>query len=175
MRVMSITMSDTNSLVRLMEVIESLRKETVQKLGELESRVDRGVARGKRDLAELMGLVYSLSDAVAMTYYLELFIELKRGSPSEINEALVDLLRAWKEVIIRTKEVFGLVDWSMVQERSEPILRLARKGGLPFHVVAARVLEVMGPDARKFLKEDAISNIYGLMSLNQWRRMISSK
>lgn len=164
-----------HGLARLMEVIESLRKETVKKLDELESRVDERTTKSKRELAEMVDLIFALSNAIAMTYYLELLAELKRGSPKVIEQGLRELLGAWRDVIYSIKEVFGLVDWSMIQERSKPLLRVAKRNGLPFRVVAARVVEVMGPDAKKFLKEDAIAEVYGLVSLHEWRRATGSR
>ena len=163
-------MSDSN-LARLLEVIEALRKETVRKLGEIESRVDERAASRRKELADLMELVYTLSDAIALTYHLELLMEVKKGSLREIESGLTRVLEAWKDAVIRIQNVFGVVDWTMLQGKSKLILRIAKRSGLPFQRVAREIVEVMGSNAIKFLREETVSEIYGPVSLNLWKRL----
>lgn len=158
-------------MTRLLEVIETLRKETVRKLGEIESRIDEGAVSRRKELADLMELVYTLSDAIALTYHLELLMEVKRGSLREIESGLTNVLEAWKRTIIQIQKVFGVVDWTMLQSKSKLILRIAKRSGLPFQRVAREIVEVTGSDAIKFLREETVSEIYGPVSLNLWKRL----
>ena len=157
-------------MMRLLEVVEALRGETVKRLNELESRISE--VSGRKELARLMELIYQLTVAVCLSYYLLMLAQSPQPVIHEFEEEFMKLLKAWKKVIEGNKELFGVVDWPIIQDGTEVILRAARRVGLPFGTIASRVVEVMGGDAEKFLSEASIAEIYGMINLAEWRRMI---
>ncbi|RLG01140.1 MAG: hypothetical protein DRN49_01915 [Thaumarchaeota archaeon] len=158
-------------IVKLLEVVEALRNEIIKKLDELERRLGERISR--KELAKFLELQYHLTTAVALGYYLQILAKGQNSALYEFEEGLMKLLRIWKKVIDENRELFGVVDWSIVQDGSSIILNAARSIGLPFGTVAGLVVEVMGPDAENFLSETSIVEIYGTINLTRWRRMIN--
>lgn len=158
-------------IVKLLEVIDALRDEILKKLDELERRLGERISR--EELAKFLELQYHLTTAVALGYYLQILAKGPNPPLYEFEERLMKLLRIWKKVIDGNRELFGVVDWSIIQNGSSIILNAARSIGLPFGTVAGLVIEVIGADAEKFLSEASIAEIYGTINLTRWRRMIN--
>mgnify|MGYP000212137930 CR=1 FL=1 len=158
-------------VIKLLEVIEALRNEVIKRLDEMERKLGERIS--KKELAKFLELHYNLITAVALGYYLQILAKSPNPTLYEFEEGLMKLLRIWKKVIDQNRELFGVVDWSIIQDGSSIILNAARSIGLPFGTVAGLVVEVMGADAEKFLSETSITEIYGTINLTRWRRLIN--
>lgn len=143
----------------------------MKKLDELEQRFYESDKAMRRDTAELMNLIYNLSNAVAMLYYLLLMVELPRFTAKEVEDALKQALKLWKEVTRGAKEIFGIVDWSLLQDKGEIILKVAKRKNIPFNTVALMIFEILGRDAAKFVKEDSVMESYGLAATYEWKKL----
>ena len=164
-------MSAQQGVLKLLEAVEALREEVIRRLDELEEKLGERIS--KEELARFMELQYHLTTAVALGYYLQILAKSPNPTIYEFEENLRKLLRIWKKVIDENRKLFGVVDWSIIQDGSSLILTATRSIGLPFGTVAGLVVEVMEADAEKFLSEASIAEIYGTINLTQWRRLIN--
>jgi len=164
-------MSAQQGVLKLLEVVESLRDEIVKKLDDHEGRLRSSVS--KEELASFMELQYDLTTAVVLGYYLLTLTKTPNSTIYEFEEGLRKLLRVWKRVIEKNRKLFGVVNWPLIQDGSSMILSATRTMGLPFGTVAGLVVEVMEDDAEKFLSEASIAEIYGRVNLTQWKRLIN--
>jgi len=164
-------MSAQQGVLKLLEVVESLRDEIIRRLDDHEERLKESIS--KEELARFMELQYHLTAAVVLGYYLEILAGSQKPMIYEFEENLRRLLRTWKKVIEQNKRLFGVVNWPLIQDGSSLILSAARNIGLPFGTVASLVVEVMGADAENFLSEAAIAEVYGSVNLVQWRRLMN--
>ncbi|HDJ67043.1 MAG TPA: hypothetical protein ENF33_04980 [Nitrososphaeria archaeon] len=164
-------MSAQQGVLKLLEAVEALREEVIRRLDELEEKLGERIS--KEELARFMELQYHLTTAVALGYYLQILAKSPNPTIYEFEESLRKLLRIWKKVIDENRKLFGVVDWSIIQDGSSLILTATRSIGLPFGTVAGLVVEVMEADAEKFLSEASIAEIYGTINLTQWRRLIN--
>jgi len=164
-------MMANQGVVKLLEVVEALRNEVIKRFNEMERGLEERAS--KKELAKLLELNYNLTVAVALGYYLQILAKNPNPTLYEFEKELTELLRIWKKVLDQSRELFGVVDWSIIQDGSSAILKAARSIGLPFGTVAGLVMEVMEADAEKFLSEASIAEIYGTINLTRWRRLIN--
>jgi len=164
-------MSAQQGVLKLLEVVETLRDEVIKRLDEQEDRLKERVS--KEDLATFMELQYHLTTAVVLGYYLQTLAKSSGPTIYEFEGHLRKLLKIWKKVIDGNRKLFGVANWPIIQEGSSLILNAAREIGLPFGTVAGLVVEVMGADAEKFLSEASIAEIYGTVNLTKWRRLMN--
>jgi len=164
-------MSTQQGVLKLLEVVETLRDEVIKRLDEQEGRLKERV--GKEDLATFMELQYHLTTAVVLGYYLQILAKSSGSTIYEFEGHLRKLLKIWKKVIDRNRKLFGVANWPIIQEGSSLILNAAREIGLPFGTVAGLVVEVMEDDAEKFLSETSIAETYGTVNLTKWRRLMN--
>ena len=164
-------MSTQQGVLKLLEVVESLRDEIVKRLDDHEGRLRSSI--GKEELASFMELQYHLTTAVVLGYYLQILAKNSGSTIYEFEGHLRKLLKIWKKVIDENRKLFGVANWPIIQEGSSLILGAAREIGLPFGTVAGLVVEVMEDDAEKFLSEASIAEIYGTVNLTKWRRLMN--
>ena len=171
MLLFSKAMSAQQGVLKLLEVVETLRDEVIRRLDDHEGKLRKSIS--KEELASFMELQYDLTTAVVLGYYLQILTKSPSLTIYEFEEGLRRLLRVWKRVIEKNRKLFGVVNWPLIQDGSSIILNAARSIGLPFGTVAGLVIEVMEDDAEKFLSEASIAEIYGAVNLTQWRRLIN--
>ena len=171
MLIFSKAMSAQQGVLKLLEVVETLRDEVIRRLDDHEGRLRKSIS--KEELASFMELQYDLTTAVVLGYYLQISTKSPNSTIYEFEENLRKLLRVWKRVIEKNRKLFGVVNWPLIQDGSSMILSATRTMGLPFGTVAGHVVEVMGADAEKFLSEASIAETYGTVNLTKWRRLMN--
>ena len=96
-------MSTQQGVLKLLEVVETLRDEVIKRLDEQEGRLKERV--GKEDLARFMELQYHLTTAVVLGYYLQILAKSSGSTIYEFEGHLRKLLKIWKKVIDRNRKL----------------------------------------------------------------------
>ena len=155
---------------RLLDEVRRLREEISGKIQELEERV-------KKLEDAILQLIVSISWRIArVEASAHRILSMARNTLVSVPDMERDLRDYFADLgslveVIRGET--GAVSWDLVKSCTSVAIHAAKTAGLPFRIIANIAIDKLGEVAADAIDEKVIKEVYGLVDLDYWRRLVA--
>ena len=152
----------------LVEELKKIRVELLNRVEELEKRVERL----EEYLTKVSSIELNWRISMVMAAAQRLAEAAERGNVVffEFEEDLRKFLLQLKKLVEDLRYASLPVEWKLLHETTSIMLSTARKAGLPFRTVANLSVEIFGDEAENLFDEEEVKKLYGLSELELWKK-----
>jgi chromosome segregation ATPase len=156
---------------RLLDEVRRLREEISGKIQELEERVKK--LEDAISPSRIVSISWRIARVEASAHRILSMARNTLVSVPDMERDLRDYFADLGSLVEVIRGETGAVSWDLVKSCTSVAIHAAKTAGLPFRIIANIAIDKLGEVAADAIDEKVIKEVYGLVDLDYWRRLVA--